>query len=249
MNQRAASHHRWVKNINSDILSDFGTNGAKKLRKTLNDENIAKITVTYELLDKSHLDWFTPLYNSHISSLHNPNPRDVYESTLGKTDAQYPYYIMTISEDNEIIGAMIYTLREDRVSIVYRAIAHSWSKFDMLASPPLLAEYLITTYAIENGKNQIVHGSDKNFYGVNTNIGMAIFKLSIGCHPYVREEHEIISFNESSISTDTLVFLYPTDGDRITNAILYTRKDTESKYTQLLSYRDRLEIEVKYIEN
>lgn len=237
-----ASNHRWVKDIHEDIFPDFGKNNTKKINKLLG--NLAQCDISYKFspLDEDTLSWFVPQYQYRISKKNNPRVLDIYASTLGKTDAPYPYFCLTLFEKDQPIGGTIFTLRENRLSISFRSYADIWSQHeDIVSSPALFAEYLITVHAQENGKKRLVHGKDKNPYGMNSSIGVAIFKLSVGCWPQLQKPFETHEIDLTTCAKNILVLKKP-DKARIREAFLVTTRADEKKYEQILKYPERLAV-------
>lgn len=236
-----ADNHKWVKKISTDILTDLGSNAAKKIRKILNEIEQHEISHTIEPLDEAFITWFEPLYVKRINGKSNPNVYDIRATTLHRSHAKYPYHSLTLYEKGVPVGGTIFTIREDRVSLVYRAFQPTWS-FPHRCSPALLAEYIITEYTQKLGKDTLVHGSDKNLYGVNSDIGMAVFKLSTGCHPELQKKYSVTEIDLSTFDSDVLVLELPQQGTRITTAYLYASEACAEKYAQLFKYEKDLHV-------
>ena len=234
--------HRWIKKIDSFILNDFGKNNTKKIQALLSDVATSTITYSFSLLTKEHVDWFESLYNANLATKHNPQPYDVYKTTLGKDVINHPYYILSLTEQGTHIGGTIFTLRKDRLSMVYRTYPSTWIHNTFKCSPALYAEYLATEYAVLQNKPYLVHGIDFNPYGVHSNVGVAIFKLSIGCHPEIKSEYPLIHTDLNSLPFNSLILEAPVPGTHITEAYLIGDDETAQKYEQLFKYPERLHI-------
>lgn len=238
-----ANNHKWVKKIHPDIFPDFGKSSSKKIQKLLKlNERHPHTQCTFKPLDELFLDWFIPFYHEKINKKDNPNPHDVYATTLGKSDAKYTYYALTLSEEEIVLGGAIFTLREDRLSIVYRAFEDRWEDEKLPGSPSLLAEYELTRYCLEHEKQVLVHGSDRNPYGINSGIGVATFKLSIGCQPELQKTYVVDTIDLGTVTQDVLVMELPEQGTKIVTAHLSTTHEQLHKYTQLLSYSQIIDI-------
>lgn len=234
---------RWVKEIHPDILLDFGKSTAKKIVKFNDQVPDHAIQHSITPLDQSFLDWFTPMYENTLSSKQNPNIHNVYETTLGRTDITYTYSALTLEENGVPIGGTIFALRENFLSMVYRTYPKNWTTFKGACTPAMYAEYIITKYAQESGKARLIHGTDRNPYGVNSSIGVAIFKISVGSWIELpTKKYEVQALDTTTLTTDAFVLEMPDSGQRITRGHLICSPETEAKYIQLNSYPAKLEI-------
>ena len=177
----------------------------------------------------------------------NPNIANVKELTVGNADSKLAYKTLTLFENGQPIGGCIFSDRTDRFSIAYRMFNSRWSQDERIAGPALYGEYLLDMYSIENCKDRLTHGQDRNPYGLNSAIGLAIFKLSIGCYPKIPKERTIEILDTDHLSQDVLVLLPPQSGNQIIEANLYTKKDNIRKYEQLFNYSDRLTVHTFYL--
>ena len=235
-----ADKHRWIKAINPDIFSDFGKNNTKKITSLLATLTDTTITHTFTLLTEADTIWFTQLYTTNLASKHNPKPHNVYETTLGKPVMKFPYYILTIFEQGKPIGGTIFTLRTDRLSMVYRTYASDWCIEKSKCSPALYAEYLATKFAQDQHLPYLVHGRDQNPYGVNSHVGVAIFKLSVGCSADLTIIHTINETDLNTLPYGSLLLTYPDNTVNITAGYLIGDEETASKYEQLFKYPEQL---------
>ncbi|OGG87684.1 hypothetical protein A2592_00915 [Candidatus Kaiserbacteria bacterium RIFOXYD1_FULL_42_15] len=242
--------HKWVKKIESDILVGFGKSNAKKITNLLRKIETLDITSIFAPLDQSFLDWFVPLYNERIRSKENPNLHDIYAATLGKAEKKFPYYTLTLFEAGIPIGGAIFTLRTYKLSIAFRVYFPDWQVNKKLAcSPALFAEYIITKHAQEKNKTKLVHGSDRNPYGIYSSIGVAIFKLSVGCYPVVQYNPEIETIDTTTVQKNIFLLELPKQQRRITDAYLITTKDAAKNFEQALKYENQLRVQIIYRDN
>lgn len=234
--------HRWIKKIDPAIFPDFGKNNTKKIKSLLETVSKTNITHTFELLKTEHIDWFEKHYHANLATKHNPKPYNVYDTTLGKETIIYPYYILSLFEDNEPIGGTIFTLREDRLSIVYRTYPSNWLHHSYKCSPSLYAEFLITEHALDKHLPHLVHGRDFNPYGVHSHVGVAIFKLSAGCYPDIKTAMTVAESDLDTLPYGSLLLEYPESGSKINRAYLIGDTVTAQKYEQLFKYPKQLSI-------
>ena len=234
--------HRWIKEIDPLIFPDFGKNNTKKIQSLLNKISSTNITHLFEPLTPAYIEWFEKLYNANLATKHNPRPYDVYGTTLGKEVIVHPYYILILLENGTPIGGTIFTLRTDRLSMVYRTYPADWMENDSKCSPALYAEYLATEYALAQNKPKLVHGVDANPYGVNSHVGVAIFKLSTGCHAEIKSAYLKTESDLNALPYNSLVLAHPKVGNRITEAFLIGDDATALKYEQLFKYPQQLHV-------
>lgn len=234
--------HRWIKKIHPQILPDFGKSNTKRITTLLDTLHTSTISHSIKLLEPDDIVWFEHHYNVNLAKKHNPKPHDVYKTTLGKDNIVYPYYILSLFENNEPVGGTIFTIREDRLSMVYRTYSSNWKHHSFKCSPALYAEYLATAHALEQNVAYLVHGKDPNPYGINSHVGVAIFKLSTGCHPDINITILIKETDLDTLPFGSLLLEQPTDGTRIKKAYLIGDEETAKKYEQLFKYPSQLEV-------
>jgi hypothetical protein len=244
-----APYHRWLKPAVEKPESLYSSNNEKRIRSTLPRISDQGITHEFKPLDAAFLSWFVPMYESTISDKKNSVVHDVYETTLGNKNSLSEYWSLAVYEKGEPVGGTVIGVRADRIMIVYRIYKQKWSKGTLQANPSLYSEYLVSKYAFDTNKSFVSHGKDRNPYGLNANIGLAIFKLSVGCAPSIireNDEYTPTTIDVATLDTDALILHYPNEGDTITTATLVTARDTEEKYAQLVHYPELLKVTTIY---
>ena len=245
-----SNKHRWVKQIHPDILPDFGRSGSQKISQLLNKLEDTDISYCFSPLDESFFAWFTPQYENQVGSKKNFGGHNVIAKTLYKENNLFPHFSLTVLETGKPIGGVIFTMRKNRLSIAFRVFKHTWDKNKKFrCTPSLFAEYLLARHALENNLPNLAHGVDKNPYGINAAIGLAIFKLSTGCHPEICINPEIKEFDITEYITDTLVFECEEGSKIIKNATLITTSANLPKYEQLLKYDHVLRVKTILAES
>jgi hypothetical protein len=231
------SVHKWTKTVTSDPLFGFGKNHTVRINNSLKKISDSSVTHSFEPLTSDILEWFIPLYTATITEKNNPKLNDILKSTLGKV-SKFSYFALILREEEVPIGATIFSERNSILSFAYRIYPLDWQKNNLPAGPSLYAEYLMNAYASQNGFSKISHGKDRNPYGYNAGIGLALFKLSVGCAiDLPKDTFEILSLDSTTVTQDILVFAYPENGStHITEAYLCVSKDTLSKYDSILKY-------------
>jgi hypothetical protein len=239
------SHHSWLKDISAGIEIDFSGRAAKKIHASLPLLEASNITYTIEPLSGAFFADFMPLYTAHIGGKQNSLLHDVEEKTLHKVSS-FSYYSFSLRENGVFIGGTIFSLRTDRISYAYRAFQTDWTDARLKASPAMIGEYVVAQFASEQGKQFLSHGKDRNPYGLNAAIGLATFKLSVGCKASVSKGAEVRTIDTDTITEDCLILTMPEEGTSITKAYLVTTPESLDKHIQVTKYPDLLEVEVLF---
>jgi len=135
--------------------------------------------------------------------------------------------------------------------ISFRAFLPKWPSGTLQTSPSLYAEYVTAKEAFIQHKLEVSHGKDRNLFGINSDIGQLMYKLSVGYKPQlpinkVTQKNEVLILDTQDVKQDVVVLQYPDEGIYITKAILVVSRETEEKYHQLLQYSKQLEVQVIY---
>lgn len=240
------SHHRWLLDISSGTEACFTGRVGKKIRSTLPLLTQSKIDYHIEPLNEAFFNDFLPLYASQIQTKENALIHNIIDKTLNNQDSLFPYYSMTLTEGGVFIGGAIFSVRSDRISYAYRVFNKQWLHATHKAGPALIGEFAVAEFSSNRGLTYISHGMDRNPYGLNANIGLATFKLSVGCLPSVSSAHEVKTLRTSTLTRDCFILAMPTSGKTITKAYLVTRKENEAEYIRATKYPDQLSVEVLY---
>jgi hypothetical protein len=242
------SHHTWFKFVAAEPLSQFGKNAAAQLRSSISSYEDHNIEVEVTDIDPSFLSWFVPLYVERMAKKEHPAIFDI-RAHIEKGQSRFPYKAMILKEDDVPLGAMIFTLRTNKVSIAFRTFSPLWNEAKLAASPSLFMEYQICLYAQKMGKRVVTHGKDSNPYGPHLNIGLAMFKLASGFKVRTSGTFEVEKLDTQSISENTLVLALPEGTSRrIKTGYLLVRKEDVGKYAQLTKYPLLLSIETISID-
>lgn len=240
------THHRWQRPVIENPLTLYNKNNQKRLHSTINKIEETDISYQIKIIDDEFLDWFEPFYTEQMKSKVNAKIHDLHIATRPQEHIEN-YYQLTLFEGDSRLGAIVFSLRKDNMlGISFRALAHNWLENSLQANPALYTDYVLAEFAREKNMEIFSHGLDRNPYGLNANIGLATFKLTVGCTPKIPKETEFTKTDISQLDTDTLILLPPEEDIIIKNAILVCTTETEPKYAQLRAYSDRLAIEVKH---
>ena len=238
-----ASHHSWNKVIKDNCLKNYGKNDRKRLTKSLPLISSLGISHEFKKADDSFFEWFVPKYSETISQKNNPLVFDVRGTTINKVGKKALYRTLTIWQNDTIVGGCIFSCWKERYAIAYRIFDKDWPNKEVPAGPALYGEYLMDELSKSRHKIKLTHGLDRNPYGINSSIGLAIFKLSTGCSAQLRDNHlEKFEIDTDKLNTDTLILHYPETGTQITEATLVSTEENLVKYSQLFTYADRLKV-------
>jgi hypothetical protein len=243
------SHHRWLMDISSGLEASFKGRVGKKILSTLPHLTEANIHYHIEPLSEAFFTSFLPLYSSQIQTKQNALIHDIVEKTLHNDKNDFPYYCLSIYEGDLFIGGAIFSVRKDRVSYAYRSFIKEWQHAKLKAGPALVGEYAVAEFSCARGLHYISHGMDRNPYGLNANIGLATFKLSVGCYPSVSSVFETKTLKTSLLTEDCFILAMPEEGTKINKAYLVTRPGNEEDYLRATKYPDQLQVEVLYRTN
>ncbi len=241
------SHHCWERDVSDNPYNHFSPRTAGKIRTAL--ALCAETGVTYHIapLDEGFLNQFVPLYTAHIGNKANAMLHDIYANTLGKEVPTFPYFCLSLYEQGEFIGGTIFSLRPQRISFAYRTFNTTWKQAPLKITPAYISEYLLAEFSCQHALNYISHGKDRNPYGLNAGIGLAIFKLSVGCRATVAKKSELKTLDTSTLTEDVLILAAPkAEETAITHAYLITSRENEHKYLQATKYPELLTVEVLY---
>ncbi len=233
------SHITWIKHCtDAEVLHNFSRSTRQKLQSTIPKVSTL-IRHAIEPIGPDFFQWFRPLYESNLVRKNNPNifPLEALLAVKQKT-----YQALTLYENEVPMGATIFVITaKGNLSTVYRAYRPGWQQQTLRASPALYAEYLLEREARRSDCERILHGRDRNPYGLHSGIGVALFKLSIGCVPYVSTQHTREEIDLTEIHQDIAVFVYPGLGvSRISNAYLSTTSQTAAQWLGITKYPEQV---------
>lgn len=243
-----ATAHRWVKPVPAEPLDSFGKNAQERLRATLSKVAYCAIRNEVRPLDEHFLNTFIPLYEERIRAKEHGVIFDIREKTLGNPARRFPYFSMSLYEEGAFIGGTIFSVRTNTLAVAYRIYRNDWNSAPLRANPSLYTEYCLNEYARSVGSRYILHGKDRNPYGLNSGIGLAGFKLSAGCYPEKSKTFELRELDTDDLTEDALILEYPKDdtATRITHAYLLTTRESEQRWIQVTKYPHLLSVEVLY---
>jgi hypothetical protein len=183
---------------------------------------------------------FLPIYTKNILSKQNPRIYDIKKS-LNK-DKKYLH--LCIYQNDIYVGGCILGVGMEKSAISFCFKSMPSEKKGINLNLTLLSEYFVFQKTLELKIKSIFHGADRNLYGENNNIGLSIYKLSVGHHPVIslNKGNEIIKYTWKQ---DKNVFGFVCDhnsekGTKLTSAVLFLNENLDeiemkNKYGLLLN--------------
>ncbi len=237
-----ASHHTWYKYSVDNSLNHYGKNDRKRLTKTLEQAVLEDVTYEFKPVDEAFLTWFLPMYERIIGTKKNPHIFDITNSIKSPKELSQGYITLTVYDHGQIVGGCIFNDFGWYYSIAYRVYEPHWPQTKLQASPSFFGELQLDLFTKQQGRKMLSHGKDRNPYGLNSSIGLCIFKLATGCKPRTALTYELRQMDTNVITEDCLILHHPHEGRVITDATLICTNKSENRYRQLKSYPERLTI-------
>lgn len=238
-------------------LECFSPEIAKKIPKSLSRLQAAGYTFVFEAVDASYMEKFHTLYVQNISQKENPKIFEVKGKIAEKLSKGETIEALSLYKNNTYLGGSIYRVLDEKFSVIYRTFQKEF-EISLPVNVGIAADSLVYQKAIDEKKTDITHGRDRNLYGLHSDIGLAQFKLLVGCAPYISNNQQVIfsreknDFEGASVKilegTDplllqniqgskecVLMFLGSESNAKIEKAILYTR-NTDPEFLKKHNY-------------
>jgi hypothetical protein len=241
------SHILWKLNFNSNqnIKSIFSKKTYKKIISSYNKLLEFGYTFKIQTLNQDLIDEFYPLYKKNIQKKRNGIVRDLYTYYSRFLEEGVSCKLLSLYFDGELQGGLVFVERKTRLSAVIKYFP-VFAKCNIQSSITIVVEYLFFQEALRLEKKGIYHGVDTNEFGVNSEIGLAMFKLQIGCRPYISSVDSTYVVKSDFVwdtEEDVLIFQGSKPKEKISHAILYIKdknsfEDNLDKYGPLLNASD-----------
>lgn len=185
-----------------------------------------------------YLDYFIPCYQQHVSAKKG-TVFDVRSHLARAWQRGREYEAISLWAGQTLLGGLLYCVGVSSVSVAYRVFPrHLPVKLPIGCS--LVAERWLAERALALGRRAIWHGRDRNVYGLNSAIGLAMYKTNLGCLPYVSRTgmNSFQAVAALALASDALVLLGDGGQRVITEGILFTNKsldDVQQAYGALLN--------------
>lgn len=199
----------------------FSAKTVGRIHKAMAQLAQSRYRLVYDDVDATYLDAFTPVYEAHISGKKHGHVYTVKENVLAGIAKGSAYGAISLYEGEALVGGFVYSIHAKALSSAYRAFPHSLP-IKLAITISHLAEHMFFARAIALGKTHIRHGKDRNAYGLHSNIGLAEYKMRLGCKPYISKapDNELLGFPVDCTGEDALFFLGSEPGQRMTDAVL-----------------------------
>jgi hypothetical protein len=244
------SHIRWVVDLKGVASADqlYSAKRRQRIRQTARLLENAHIRLEVEVLTPELLQEFIPLYEAHILAKKSPVVHPVAQKMQALWDAGREVHMISLYKNGVFIGGMIFRRMKHYTSVYYRMYPH-----DVGVKTPIsvayLAEKLLIDKTIAWGKEGIIHGRDRNAYGMNSAIGLADFKFRQGARPQPSKSEDVTveTFDDTQLKEDVLLFMGLEEDQWITKALFYSdlpEEELQKGYPGLFT-SEHLSIEVR----
>ncbi|HJN85447.1 MAG TPA: hypothetical protein QF873_03985 [Patescibacteria group bacterium] len=202
----------------------------RKLEETEYKFDVVKLTP--ELLKD-----FVVVYDDYIGSKEGGIVYPVAERIEKAWSEGAVYEIITLHKGDELIGGLLFRqTKAGALTVAYRVFPYKLD-IKLSLSPAYISEYLLMKRALELGAKTIIHGRDQNAYGLNSDIGLATYKLQAGAIPYIsaRKDNPELEMPEK-LDNDVLVCVGSEPRKPCKELVLYTDMSDEearAKYPKL----------------
>lgn len=195
---------------------------------------------TTEAIDEAYVNHFLPLYQHYMEAKVGGGVAQVQAKLQAACQAGRQYESISLWAGDTLLGSLIYNVRADRLSVAYRVFPRQLG-LKLPISCSYVGEYQLLARAQQLQKPLITHGRDRNVYGQHAAIGLAMYKLSIGCFPVVASSSErlVVAASDLASGTDLLIFLLPSADQNITSAVLLCEdmsEESTKRYNTLLHH-------------
>jgi hypothetical protein len=235
--------------VNGDILSIYGSRTKKDLLNSLEKLTDTNYRFQIEPVTKELMSFFTPIYDLSVKRMKNGNYYDLNDLILNNPKPNSTVESLSLYQGNTFLGGILFRKRKNKWSQIAKVFPKKL-EVNLKLNITFLSEYELYKYAVSQKVYEISLGVDTNLYGKIGNIGLAIYKLRTGAHPFAPIGNNSVmadSFDFNNIiDENTLVFM-GTPGAEINQAKLFICKRNLSldNYSQLLN-SERIKVELVY---
>ena len=247
MEIKYSTHHNWYKDISQPVLENFSKKQRKRISKTLLLLSENHISISMHEIDEVFLNQFLPFYREIIEGKKNPRVMDI-RSRLDSNGNKYKQYGLLIKEKDVCIGGTVVMNKKNTCTTAFKAYKHNWLTANLEVGPSLISEYFVTTHALNSNYTKLSHGRDNNPYGQYSSIGLCAYKLSMGYHPVLPKEYEVLTLNTDNVLEPLLVLERPENGQAITLAHFFHDTETLNLYGKVTKYPDQLLVTLHNLE-
>jgi hypothetical protein len=176
----------------SDNISDYFSYSENKFTESLKILKQNGFRFEFELYTNSFLENFLPLYNNVISAKRNPGIKPIKEIVDEKLKMNTPTYTLSVFQNDIFIGGYIFFQYKDYLLNSFSSLLKEIPLKVKVGNIAFVCNYLIYKFAyFDLGLKKYSHGTDRNLYGLNSDVGLCIFKLRCGSKPYIFQRGDL----------------------------------------------------------
>lgn len=236
-----------------DAYQPFSRSPRKKLRrsfKNFSEQDTYRFSV--EPVTEQYLKMFVPLYEEYMHNKKNGIVYSVFEKVTAQMRAGGLYFSISLYKNNELAGGFIYSINKEYISTAYKVFPREFTIGDIPSSPTYMAEWMLYNDALQRKIYTIIHGRDLNVFGKNYAIGLAAFKLQLGCVPEVSQhaDNEWLSTVEYQSGDVLAIFSGDAEQDQLTHLVLLSDQEEENirQIYQDLFTQSILPVEIRKVQ-
>lgn len=229
----------------------FSKKVTKRIKQT--EKTIENFSYYFQI-DSLKDDWlqdFKNIYEERIKK-RGGIPLDIVSNIKARIKRGRKLETISLYKENCLLGGFVYSLRKNSLSAVYRTFPLKLPDTRLPISVSYLAELYFVDRALKLGKTEIIHGRDRNPYGVwpHSAIGLPVFKLLVGNLPFVSCSLNNVfqKLNHLSFSKNTLVFIGERPGERIQKAVFFANDQEEARKKYSVLFK-KLNVEILSVED
>jgi hypothetical protein len=213
VNLSLPANERFYKSRNKEIVHD-------------NEHFSSNFSITTESVTEQILTTVCiPFYDTHIAHRDDYvlDKEDQHKKQIERLRLGRQYQIMTIhvKKTKELAGMALFAVEDSKAYSTWRVFDPEIRKaYKRRTTIDYWAEMKLHEYLQENHINWFSHGHDS--YPNYNRLGLPLFKLSVGCSPYV-------SLRDYPVRSTTFEALSKEDNQPI---FFFTNPDSENRYTQ-----------------
>jgi hypothetical protein len=232
----------WRKEITelTSVYDTFGKKTQARIKKAFSIlESQDKYTLRTVEVDDNFLKEFVPIYRSNMDQKRNTLHIDIASKINERKALGDTYKSVALFEYDKLIGGLIFNDKKNVVKNAYKTTPRVLD-IKLPINITFLIEFLFTQYAIDT-KKRIMGGQDRNIFGMNAEIGLAMFKVQAGYYPVIIniDSNEILDDFTWNKKDDVLIFEGKEMGGKCDNATLFLATKEEdiinNKYSILLN--------------
>jgi hypothetical protein len=172
----------------SDPIMVFGKLIRKKIKSDLRKLAQSEYFFKVEDVDVAYIERFVPLYKRNLETKHNILISDIRGKVIDNPRHNFKFQALSLYKNDLYLGGLIFSIRDDHFVGAYRAFPRTLEDLHLKEGVGILCDYFLYEYALKLKKRFVRRGKDRNCYGQNADIGLAMYKLKAGNTAYMLEQ-------------------------------------------------------------